>query len=111
LGGVRGILSIYRVLTVRPLHLEQGPEGWLFFQMRGALAEYERAKILERLKRGMVGRAKAGHVSGGTVAFGYRFIKTDHGGRCEIDEDEGGVVRRIFQLSLAGMSTRVLHGR
>ena len=45
--------------------LEQGPEGWLFFQMRGALAEYERAKILERLKRGLIGRAKAGHVNGG----------------------------------------------
>jgi site-specific DNA recombinase len=27
--------------------IEQGPEGWLFFQMRGALAEYERAKILK----------------------------------------------------------------
>jgi site-specific DNA recombinase len=38
--------------------LEQGPEGWLFFQMRGALAEYERAKILERLKRGRTGRTK-----------------------------------------------------
>src|SRR5215471_2005516 len=24
--------------------LEKGPEGWLFFQMRGAIAEYERAK-------------------------------------------------------------------
>jgi DNA invertase Pin-like site-specific DNA recombinase len=59
--------------------LEQGPEGWLFFQMRGALAEYEPAKTLERLKRGLVGRAKAAHVSGGTVAFGYRYIKTDHG--------------------------------
>jgi site-specific DNA recombinase len=41
--------------------LEQGPEGWLFFQMRGALAEYERAKILERMKRGAVGRIQAGH--------------------------------------------------
>src|SRR5215510_16421266 len=29
--------------------LEKGPEGWLFFQMRGAIAEYERAKVLERL--------------------------------------------------------------
>jgi site-specific DNA recombinase len=85
--------------------LEQGPEGWLFFQMRGALAEYERAKILERLKRGLVGRAKASHVSGGTVAFGYCYIKSDHGGRWEIDTDEATVVRRIFQPSLAGMST------
>src|SRR5262245_31529177 len=33
--------------------LQHGPEGWLFFQMRGALAEYERAKILERMKRGL----------------------------------------------------------
>jgi site-specific DNA recombinase len=36
--------------------MEQGAEGWLFFQMRGALAEYERAKILERTKRGAIGR-------------------------------------------------------
>jgi site-specific DNA recombinase len=57
--------------------MEQGPEGWLFFQMRGALAEYDRAKILERLKRGLVGRAKAGHVSRRSVAFGYRYIKID----------------------------------
>jgi site-specific DNA recombinase len=86
--------------------MEQGPEGWLFFQMRGALAEYERAKILERLKRGLVGRAKAGHVNGGSVAFGYHYIKADHGGRWEIDEDEAAVVRRIFHLCLEGMPTR-----
>jgi site-specific DNA recombinase len=44
--------------------MEQGPEGWLFFQMRGALAEYERAKILERTRRGTVGRIQAGHAWG-----------------------------------------------
>jgi site-specific DNA recombinase len=44
--------------------MEQGPEGWLFFQMRGALAEYERAKTLERTSRGKIGRAKAGHPPG-----------------------------------------------
>jgi site-specific DNA recombinase len=88
--------------------MEQGPEGWLFFQMRGALAEYERAKILERMKRGLVGRAKAGHVSGGGVAFGYRYIREDHGGRWEIDEDEAAVVRRIFRLCLEGMPTRAI---
>src|ERR671925_582996 len=60
--------------------MEQGPEGWLFFQMRGALAEYERAKTLERLKRGLIGRAKAGCPNGGNVAFGYRYVKEDHGG-------------------------------
>jgi site-specific DNA recombinase len=88
--------------------MEQGPEGWLFFQMRGALAEYERAKILERMKRGLVGRAKAGHVSGGAVAFGYRYIREEHGGRWEIDEDEAAVARRIFRLCQEGMPTRAI---
>jgi len=54
--------------------LEKGPEGWLFFQMRGAIAEYERAKILERLKRGKLGRAQAGYPEGGAVPLGYRYI-------------------------------------
>jgi site-specific DNA recombinase len=54
--------------------MEQGPEGWLFFQMRGALAEYERAKILERMHRGIIGRAKAGNPWGGQVPLGYRAV-------------------------------------
>jgi site-specific DNA recombinase len=88
--------------------LEQGPEGWLFFQMRGALAEYERAKILERLKRGLIGRAKAGYPNGGNVAFGYRYVREDHGGRWEIDEEEAAIMRRIFHLCLDGMPTRAI---
>jgi len=98
--------SVKLLIVSHPM--EQGPEGWLFFQMRGALAEYERAKILERMKRGLVGRAKAGHVSGGSVAFGYRYIKEEHGGRWEIDEDEAVVVRRIFRLCQERMPTRAV---
>jgi site-specific DNA recombinase len=98
--------SVKLLIVSHPM--EQGPEGWLFFQMRGALAEYERAKILERLKRGLVGRAKAGHVSGGSVAFGYHYVKEEHGGRWEIDEDEAAVVRRVFRLCLEGMATRAI---
>jgi site-specific DNA recombinase len=66
--------------------LERGPEGWLFFQMRGALAEYERAKLLERTQRGRIGRAKAGH-PWGQVPFGYRAIREPHGGRWEVDPE------------------------
>ena len=86
--------------------MEQGPEGWLFFQMRGALAEYERAKIIERTRRGHVGRIRAGHPGGGNVPLGYRYIAEPRGGRWEIDEDEAALVRRIFSLCLAGQSTR-----
>jgi site-specific DNA recombinase len=86
--------------------MEQGPEGWLFFQMRGALAEYERAKIIERTRRGHVGRIRAGHPGGGNVPLGYQYISEPHGGRWEIDEHEAALVKRIFSLCLAGQSTR-----
>jgi len=85
--------------------LEQGPEGWLFFQMRGALAEYERAKILERTRRGLLGRAKAGHTYGASVPLGYRYLSEPHGGHFEIDEEEAALVRRIFEMCLAGHSS------
>src|SRR5919108_2381970 len=61
--------SVKLLIVSHPM--EQGPEGWLFFQMRGALAEYERAKTLERTRRGKIGRAKAGHPPGGQVPLGY----------------------------------------
>jgi site-specific DNA recombinase len=88
--------------------MEQGPEGWLFFQMRGALAEYERAKILERTRRGMVGRIQAGHPWGGVAPLGYRYISEPHGGRFEINEDEAALVRRIYTMYLEGMSLRAI---
>ena len=88
--------------------LEKGPEGWLFFQMRGAIAEYERAKILERLKRGHLGRAKAGHPEGGTVPLGYRYIKGHKQGQYEIDAEEAGLVRRIFRMCLDGRNTTAI---
>jgi site-specific DNA recombinase len=96
--------SVKLLIVSHPM--EQGPEGWLFFQMRGALAEYERAKILERTRRGHVGRIQAGHPGGGNVPLGYRYIAEPHGGRWEVDEHEAALVRRIFSLCLAGQSTR-----
>ena len=40
--------------------VEYGPEGMLFFQMRGVIAEYEREKALERMHRGEWAVSKAG---------------------------------------------------
>jgi site-specific DNA recombinase len=95
--------SVKLLIVSHPL--EQGPEGWLFFQMRGALAEYERAKILERTKRGMLGRAKAGYPLGGSVPLGFRYVGEPHPGHLEIDAEEAALVRRIFEMCLSGIST------
>jgi site-specific DNA recombinase len=85
--------------------MEQGPEGWLFFQMRGALAEYERAKSIERTQRGRIGRAKAGNLGGGQTPFGYRAVREPHKARWKIEEEEAALVRRMFAMCLQGMTT------
>jgi site-specific DNA recombinase len=72
------------------------------------LAEYERAKILERTRRGTVGRIQAGHPWGGRVPLGYRYISEPHGGRFEIEEEEAALVRRIYAMCLGGMSLRAI---
>ena len=88
--------------------MEPGPEGWMFFQMRGALAEYERAKLLERTRRGKVGRIQAGYAWGSGVPFGYRYVGEPRKGRWEVDDDEAAIVCRIFALCIGGMATRAI---
>ena len=72
------------------------PEDQLMLQFQGMIAEYERAQILERSRRGKRHRAKAGEVSVlGGAPYGYRYTpKTrDTPARYEIDADEAEVVR------------------
>jgi site-specific DNA recombinase len=93
------------------------PEDELLVQFQGMIAEFERAQILERSRRGKRHRARQGEVSVLSGApFGYRFIrKTDHSAAYyQIDEEQARVVRRMFELySVAGLSigaiTRLLN--
>jgi site-specific DNA recombinase len=85
---------------------DTSPEGAFFLQMKGAFAELDRAKILERTHRGRIGRAKAGHVQGGLVPFGYHYVSEPHKGHYVIDETEAEVVRRVFRLCLEGGTVR-----
>jgi DNA invertase Pin-like site-specific DNA recombinase len=76
------------------------PEDELLVQFQGMIAEYERAQILERSRRGKRHRARQGEVSVLSGApFGYRFIrKTDHSAAYyQIDEEQARVVRRMFE--------------
>jgi site-specific DNA recombinase len=67
------------------------PEDQLLVQFQGMFAEYEKAQILERYRRGKQHRARIGSVNVLSGApFGYRYVrKNDHAGACyEILEDE-----------------------
>ena len=75
------------------------PEQQLLSNVKGIIAEYEGAKILERTARGRRGRAQAGFVPGGKRTLGYDYIKhADKGAHYEINPEEAALVRRIFQL-------------
>jgi site-specific DNA recombinase len=80
--------------------LGQSPEDELLLQVQGMVAEYERAKILERSRRGKRHAAQTGQVSVLSGApYGYRYISKQEGGgqaHYEIILEEARVVRRIF---------------
>ncbi|HYI85230.1 MAG TPA: recombinase family protein, partial [Acetobacteraceae bacterium] len=94
------------------------PEDALLLQLQGMFAEYERAKMLERSRRGKRHRARAGAVSVLSRApFGYRYVSREAGGgeaRYDIDDDAAGVVRQVFtwigqeRRTLAGVCRRLL---
>jgi len=79
----------------------QTPEERLLLQFQGMIAEYERAQIAERTRRGKRYRAKSGCVSVMSAApYGYCYIKrTEHSqGYFAVQESQAQVVRQIFQL-------------
>jgi len=83
-------------------------EDQLLVQFQGMIAEYERAQILERSRRGKRHRAQSGEVSVMSNApYGYRYIrKTDEAPAAYlIDEAEARVVRRIYDMyTVEGLS-------
>jgi site-specific DNA recombinase len=99
------------------LHRELGrtPEDELLLPVQGLVAEDERAKILERSRRGKRHAAHVGSVSVLSAApSGYRYVSTQQGGgqaRFESQVEEARVVRQIFEWVGRGRLTRGEVGR
>src|SRR4051794_14344751 len=79
----------------------QTPEDTLLLQLQGMFAEYERARIVERSRRGKRHLAQAGAVSVLSRApYGYRYLgrreAEDGVARFEVVEDKAAIVRQIF---------------
>ena len=76
------------------------PEDRLLLQFQGMIAEYERAQILERSRRGKRHKAKQGNISILSGApYGYRYVrKSDQAAAYyEIAEAEAQVVRQVYE--------------
>jgi len=83
-------------------------EDQLVVQFQGMIAEYERAQILERSRRGKRHRAQAGEVSVLSGApYGYRYIrKVDQApASYEVIDAEAAVVQRVYEMyTVEGLS-------
>jgi site-specific DNA recombinase len=76
------------------------PEDQLMVQFQGMFAEYEKAQLAERYRRGKAYRAKTGSVNVLSGApFGYRYIRKtpDCGARYEVIEHEAALVAELFR--------------
>ena len=85
------------------------PQATLLTQVQGVIAEYEKAKIAERYRRGKLFRARAGEIVTWKASYGYRRIaRSPATGQAhhEVYEPEAAVVRRIFTDRAAGITVR-----
>jgi site-specific DNA recombinase len=92
------------VVFVNAPHSDR-PEDQLLLQFQGMIAEYERAQILERSRRGKRHRAREGQVSVlGGAPYGYRYVRKsdDHAAYYEVNEAQAQVVRQIFNWYVRG---------
>ncbi len=97
-------------VETRFLNAPQGAtaEDQLLVQFQGMIAEYERAQILERSRRGKRHRARAGEISVLSGApYGYRYIrKSDEApASYAVSETEARVVQQVYEsYTVAGWS-------
>ena len=77
------------------------PEDRLLVQFQGMIAEYERAQIAERSRRGKRHRAHQGSINVLSGApYGYRYVKKSDttAAYYEVVESEAAVVRQVYEV-------------
>jgi site-specific DNA recombinase len=83
------------------------PEDQLLVQFQGMIAEYERAQIAERSRRGKRHRARQGSINVLSGApYGYRYVRKSDTAAAyyEVLESEAGVVRRVYEVYISPCS-------
>src|SRR3990170_2350271 len=79
--------------------ISDDPNDQLLLQIQGAIAEYERALLGERFRRGKLQKARSGQIVAGKAAYGYRYVHKQESvpGHLLIDEAEAEIVRMIYR--------------
>ena len=79
--------------------ISDDPHDQLLLQIQGAIAEYERAVLAERFRRGKLQRARAGQWGSSRAPYGYRYVPKRDGvpGHLEVAEAEAEVVQMLYR--------------
>jgi site-specific DNA recombinase len=80
------------------------PQAELMLGLQGLFAEYERAVIAERMRRGRLHRLKTGQLMPNNPPYGYRYLPLGQpgGGKWHLVPHQAEVVREIFSLYHSG---------
>lgn len=84
---------------------EENPENRFALTVLGAVAEFERAKISERMMRGRLHRLRMGVLaSHGCIVYGYTYTKKTGttAPALVVNEEQAAVVRSIFEMYASG---------
>src|SRR5882672_10000080 len=78
---------------------EENPENRFALTVLGAVAEFERAKISERMMRGKMHRLRSGVLVAGGTIYGYRYHRRTptSAPALVINEEQAAVVRFMFE--------------
>ncbi|CQR45883.1 DNA-invertase hin [Paraliobacillus sp. PM-2] len=77
--------------------------GHMFISLLGTFASYERATIIDRVNSGMRQRAEQGYWNGGII-LGYDSVDKN----LVINQEEGELVKEIFELRSIGKGYKVI---
>src|SRR5215469_11472472 len=91
------------------------PEDQMLLQFQGMIAEYERAQIAERSRRGKRHRAREGSINVLSGApYGYRYVRKSDTSAAyyEVIDSEAAVVRRVYEMYIEqGLSINAIARR
>jgi site-specific DNA recombinase len=78
--------------------ISDDPGDQLLLQIQGAVAEYERALLSERFRRGKLQKARTGQLVGVHPPYGYRYLPRHDGvpGQMVVDATEAETVRMLY---------------
>ena len=92
------------VVSVLEGEAAEDPARKMLRQILGAVAGYDRAMVVARLKWGRQAKAKRGGYAGGAVALGYKVEE----GLLVVDEEAAKAVRRAAKLRRDGLGYRAI---